>query len=100
MMPNDIFHIINDLFFFLLNIDPQSEEYKATIQVPMAGRPFLLMGDFRQTFPILPRATDGQIMQISLFRSRLWTSARVYTLVINERVPSIRHRPSCETRVC
>ena len=50
------------------------------------GITVLILGDLRQTLPVLPKASRVQIVDSCLTRSRLWKSFKRLTLQINMRV--------------
>ncbi|XP_076957793.1 uncharacterized protein LOC143633361 [Bidens hawaiensis] len=57
---------------------------------PLGGKSVLLGGDFRQTLPIIPKASKATIMASSLPRSHLWPHFNVYRLTENIRL----HKPN------
>jgi hypothetical protein len=56
------------------------------INLPFGGKKIVLGGDFRQTPPIEPKASQGQIIQLSIKKSYLWESFRIFSLTENLRV--------------
>ncbi|XP_076927002.1 uncharacterized protein LOC143590389 [Bidens hawaiensis] len=57
---------------------------------PFGGKSVLLGGDFRQTLPIIPKASNATIMASSLPRSHLWPHFNMYKLTENMRL----HKPN------
>ena len=55
----------------------------------LGGCTLLILGDLRQTLPVLPRASRVQIIDSCLTRSKLWKSFERITLTKNMRVLSI-----------
>ena len=55
----------------------------------LGGCTLLILGDLRQTLPVLPRASRVQIINSCLTRSKLWKSFERITLTKNMRVLSI-----------
>ena len=53
---------------------------------PFGGKVLVLMGDFRQVLPVIPRASRPQVVDACLNRSSLWNNIEVYHLIENERV--------------
>ena len=56
------------------------------------GMVFLLMGDWRQVLPIVPRASRAQIVRATLQKSTLWSVVRTLELKKNMRVELARRR--------
>ena len=57
--------------------------------VPFGGKVIVIGGDFRQTLPVVPRASRSQILDVTLTHSRLWAqhfAANVYQLSENMRI--------------
>ncbi|XP_022041801.2 ATP-dependent DNA helicase pif1-like [Helianthus annuus] len=50
---------------------------------PFGGQSILLGGDFRQTLPVIPKASKNVILSSSLPRSYLWRHFKVYKLTEN-----------------
>ena len=55
----------------------------------MGGCTLLILGDLRQTLPVLPRASRQQIVNACLTRSHVWKCFNKITLTKNMRVLSI-----------
>ena len=55
----------------------------------LGGCTLLILGDLRQTLPVLPKASRIQIINACLTRSRLWENFEKFTLIKNMRVLSI-----------
>ncbi|XP_076935450.1 uncharacterized protein LOC143602118 [Bidens hawaiensis] len=53
---------------------------------PFGGKSVLLVGDFRQTLPIIQGASKSTILASSLPRSYLWNNFKVYKLTENMRL--------------
>ncbi|XP_076894065.1 uncharacterized protein LOC143546210 [Bidens hawaiensis] len=53
---------------------------------PFGGKSVLLVGDFRQTLPIIQGASKSTILASSLPRSYLWNDFKVYKLTENMRL--------------
>ena len=67
------------------------KDLMAAIDDPHASEPFggkivVLNGDFRQTLPVVPHASRGQIVDVTLPRSILWRHFRTYRLTDNMRI--------------
>jgi ATP-dependent DNA helicase PIF1 len=56
--------------------------------LPFGGKIMLLTGDFRQILPVVPRASDGQVIGACIKKSDLWHHFRTLRLEINMRVRS------------
>lgn len=54
--------------------------------MPFGGIVFLIMGDFRQTLPVIPKANRGQIVNATFKKSRLWSQFAEFKLEENMRV--------------
>ena len=54
--------------------------------LPYGGIVFVIMGDFRQTLPIIPKANRAQIVNATFKKSLLWGKFAEYKLVENMRV--------------
>jgi len=48
--------------------------------VPFGGKVVILLGDFRQTCPVIQRGTRAQIVSASIHSSPLWTYFNVHQL--------------------
>lgn len=57
-------------------------------QTPFAGKTIILGGDFRQILPVQDKATDAQLMDLSIKRSTLWKYFRHHKLTQNMRTDS------------
>ncbi|XP_021975391.1 uncharacterized protein LOC110870521 [Helianthus annuus] len=55
---------------------------------PFGGQSILLGGDFRQTLPVIPKASKDAILSSALPRSYLWRHFKVYKLTENMRLQS------------
>ncbi|XP_076043646.1 ATP-dependent DNA helicase PIF1-like [Oratosquilla oratoria] len=55
-------------------------------QRPFGGKVFLLGGDFRQTAPVIPRASDAAIIESSIKQSNLWRFVTKLSLTENMRI--------------
>ncbi|XP_076047239.1 ATP-dependent DNA helicase Pif1-like [Oratosquilla oratoria] len=55
-------------------------------QRPFGGKVFLLGGDFRQTAPVIPRASDAAIIESSIKQSNLWRFVTKMSLTENMRI--------------
>ncbi|KAK1427717.1 hypothetical protein QVD17_16410 [Tagetes erecta] len=53
---------------------------------PFGGKSMLLGGDFRQTLPVIPKASRNVILKSSLPRSYLWRHFKVFKLTENMRL--------------
>ena len=53
---------------------------------PFGGVVVCLCGDFRQTLPIIPKATRGQIVSACIKRSPLWHHVQTLRLTVNMRL--------------
>ena len=53
---------------------------------PFGGKVVVLTGDFRQTLPVVPRASRAGIVDCCINRSHLWKLFRVMKLSVNMRV--------------
>jgi PIF1-like helicase/Helitron helicase-like domain at N-terminus/Helicase len=53
---------------------------------PFGGKTILLAGDFRQVLPVVPKASDAQIIKASIKKSYLWRHFQQLKLAINMRV--------------
>tara|TARA_B110001452_G_scaffold118768_1_gene98544 strand:+ start:1079 stop:4696 length:3618 start_codon:yes stop_codon:yes gene_type:complete len=61
-------------------IDPRLE-YE-----PFGGKVIVVAGDFRQTLPVVPRASKPQILQVTLNASLLWRDFHTFRLTENMRI--------------
>lgn len=55
------------------------------IPLPFGGKVVVLLGDFRQTLPVVTRGSRAQIVGACIKRSHLWTKFTKYRLTINMR---------------
>ena len=53
---------------------------------PNAGVAFVIMGDFRQVLPVVPRGSRVDVVSSTLMRSSYWQRVKVLELTTNERV--------------
>lgn len=51
------------------------------VDVPFGGKIFILLGDFRQTCPVIPRGTRAQVVDASIRSSHLWPLFQVQRLI-------------------
>uniref|UniRef100_A0A182NT38 ATP-dependent DNA helicase n=1 Tax=Anopheles dirus TaxID=7168 RepID=A0A182NT38_9DIPT len=61
---------------------------------PFGGKVMLLAGDFRQILPVVPKGTDGQIIDQCIKKSPLWSQCTRLRLTVNMRVrtaPTVNH---------
>ena len=54
--------------------------------LPYGGIVFVIMGDFRQTLPVIPKANRAQIVNATFKKSLLWGDFAEYNLAENMRV--------------
>ncbi|CAN1164071.1 hypothetical protein LINPERPRIM_LOCUS32980 [Linum perenne] len=66
--------------------DVMSRRDKTNADVPFGGITVVFGGDFRQTLPIIPKATRTQIINSSIKRSYLWQYMIVIRLTENMRL--------------
>jgi hypothetical protein len=59
---------------------------------PFGGVTFMLMGDFRQVLPVVPRGCRGQVVRASMKYSSVWKHVTQLTLTTNMRVVLARRR--------
>jgi len=71
--------------------DIMKEKDLTLSHVPFGGKVLLLMGDFRQTLPVVKRGTRSQIVDSCLTRSVLWHHFHVVTLSKNFRLVGEAH---------
>ena len=57
-----------------------------TSNKPFGGITFLFGGDFRQTLPVIPKASQEQIVGATLHRSALWSNVQILHLSKNMRL--------------
>ncbi|XP_074347667.1 uncharacterized protein LOC141686539 [Apium graveolens] len=74
-------------------VDRSLRDIMAAVDVERGRRPFggitvVFEGDFRQIFPVLPKAGRAEIVNASFNKSRLWKSCRVFLLSQNMRLHS------------
>ena len=55
----------------------------------LGGCTLLILGDLRQTLPVLPKASRIQIINACLTRSRLWKHFKKITLTQNMKILSV-----------
>ncbi|PWA91073.1 hypothetical protein CTI12_AA092750 [Artemisia annua] len=53
---------------------------------PFGGKTVMIGGDFRQTLPVIKKATKSQLVAASIANSYLWSEFKVYKLKQNMRV--------------
>ena len=53
--------------------------------IPFGGKIFILGGDFRQTLPVVRRASDTVIIENSIISSHLWSIVERFCLTRNMR---------------
>lgn len=61
--------------------------------LPFGGIVFVLMGDFRQVLPTIPRANRSQIIDATFKSSRIWEHFRTLGLTENMRVQQVLRNP-------
>ncbi|RCN49487.1 hypothetical protein ANCCAN_04428 [Ancylostoma caninum] len=66
-------------------LDRTLQDIRETIRL-MGGAVLVLAGDFRQTLPVIPRATPADELNACLKASYLWRHVRKMTLTTNMRV--------------
>jgi hypothetical protein len=73
---------------------PALEAIERTLQkyLPFGGDVFLMMGDFRQVLPVVPRANRSQIVRATHKKSTLWPVFQQLALTVNMRVELARRR--------
>ncbi|XP_076054468.1 uncharacterized protein LOC143033153 [Oratosquilla oratoria] len=74
MLSGNPFRVINNLLKEIMNL-----------QRPFGGKVFLLGGDFKQTAPVIPRASDAAIIESSIKQSNLWRFVTKLSLTENMR---------------
>ena len=57
----------------------------------LGGVVLLILGDLRQTLPVIPRASRVQLIQSCLTKSELWKSFQRITLKTNMRVMRVKN---------
>ncbi|XP_076062436.1 uncharacterized protein LOC143037768 [Oratosquilla oratoria] len=75
MLSGNALRVINNLLKEIMNS-----------QRPFGGKVFLLGGDFRQTAPVIPRASDAAITESSIKQSNLWRFVTKVSLTENMRI--------------
>ncbi|XP_057426450.1 uncharacterized protein LOC130719869 [Lotus japonicus] len=68
------------------------------IDKPFGGKVIILGGDFRQTLPIIPKASREEIVMATINSSRLWKFCKVLRLVENMRVNNADSKDDIERR--
>jgi hypothetical protein len=56
---------------------------------PFGGIIFVMSGDFRQVFPVIPRGSHADIVSTSIKNSSLWESVEVFRLLENMRASDV-----------
>lgn len=54
-------------------------------RIPFGGITVVFGGDFRQTLPVIPKASKAEVVNASLNQSRLWDFCKVFVLRTNMR---------------
>ncbi len=74
---------------------------------PFGGIVFVMLGDFRQVLPIIPRGSHADIVSASIKNSYLWESIEVFRLSENMRAsdavvvhPDLRNRTFADWLLC
>nr|VWP00470.1 Ubiquitin carboxyl-terminal hydrolase 7 [Ganoderma boninense] len=78
-----VFHSVNDLFQRLLDNHDL-----------FGGKIVVLLGDFRQTCPVVPRGSRAEVVDASIKSSPLWSAFHIYHLTIpvrNAEDPEFAH---------
>ena len=75
MLSGNALRVINNLLKEIMNS-----------QRPFGGKVLLLGGDFRQTAPVIPRASDAAIIESSIKNSNLWRFVTKLSLTENMRI--------------
>jgi len=52
------------------------------VSLPFGGKVFILLGDFRQTCPVIRKGTKAQIIAASISRSEIWPAFTIHRLTI------------------
>ncbi|CAN1761727.1 ATP-dependent DNA helicase PIF4, partial [Linum perenne] len=73
--------------------DIMSRRNRGNLNLPFGGITVVFGGDFRQTLPVIPKATRTKIVNSSIKRSDLWDHMRVIKLCQNMRL----HREGCSS---
>ncbi|CAN1799648.1 ATP-dependent DNA helicase PIF1 [Linum perenne] len=73
--------------------DIMSRRNRGNLNLPFGGITVVFGGDFRQTLPVIPKATRTEIVNSSIKRSDLWDHMRVIKLCQNMRL----HREGCSS---
>lgn len=68
------------------SIDRALQDILGCPDIPFGGKSVLLGGDFRQTLPVIPKASKSETINFSLPRSYLWRFFRVFKLSENMRL--------------
>ncbi|CAN1820065.1 ATP-dependent DNA helicase PIF1 [Linum perenne] len=79
--------------------DVMSRRDKTNADVPFGGITVVFGGDFRQTLPIIPKATRTQIINSSIKRSYLWQYMIVIRLTENMRLRQLECTSTEATRI-
>ena len=69
-----VFHSVHDVFQRLQNN-----------HLPFGGKIVVLLGDFRQTCPVVPHGSRAEVVDASIKSSPLWSAFRIYHLTIPVR---------------
>ena len=54
--------------------------------LPFGGITVVLGGDFRQILPVIPRASQSEVLAACIIRSKLWKNVQLHTLTRNMRI--------------
>ena len=82
-----IFDCVHRLMCEVRQMPPVEElEEGAPPPPPFGSVPFLILGDFRQVLPVIPRSTRQQVVASSILHADWWNSALKMSLTTNERV--------------
>ena len=55
-------------------------------QMPFGGITVVLGGDFRQILPVIPKASQAEVLAACIIRSKLWTNVHLHSLTKNMRI--------------
>ena len=95
--PNsDYGNILRDVLTFIIDEAPMLSRYQFEAidrlmrdltgkDIPFGGNIFILSGDFRQTLPVVRRASDTVIIENSIISSHLWSIVERFPLTRNMR---------------
>ena len=70
-----VFNTVDDCMRLIHNLD-----------VPMAGKVFVFLGNFRQCLPVIKRGSEGSKILECITYSKFWACVSTLHLTINERV--------------